>query len=150
MKSTVLYIGLFVGALIALGAAGFASFASETFNLQCDLTASNGLHRYAFRVEVPTFIGTARIRWVGVNTHDLDIVRVDETTIIAQLKQKLHGWPEKADVMSFQFNRLSGAGDVSYLQNPPAPDPKDPWSLGLPVLTEFSETGKCYKTERVF
>jgi hypothetical protein len=146
----VLRIGLVIGVLVTLGAVGIASLASETFNLQCDLTASNGVRRYAFRIDVPKFIGTANIKWVGTNTHDLEIVRIDETTIIAELKQKLYGWPEKADAMSFQFNRLTGEGTVNYLQNPPAPDPKDPWSLGRPVLSEFSEAGKCYKTDRVF
>jgi hypothetical protein len=56
-------------------------------------------------------------------THDLRIVRFDNTMIIADLDQRLSGWPDKADSMEFRLNRLTGDAEINYLQKPKDTDP---------------------------
>ena len=147
---TVAFTGAVVAIVIGAMGAVYAFVPFRSFNLQCTLSANTGIRSYALRVELPSVFGSARVQWVGVNTHDLRVIRFDDTSIIADISDKLAGWPDKADAMSFRLNRISGAAEVNYLQSPRETNPKDPWSFAQTVLTEFSEIGNCAKTAQAF
>jgi hypothetical protein len=66
--------------------------------------------------------------------------------IIADLDQRLSGWPDKADSMEFRLNRLTGDAEINYLQKPKDTDPVPGWL----IMNEFSAKGSCSKSERVF
>ena len=124
--------------------------ASENFNLRCDLLSGSGeTHHYAFRIEIPNYFGNSRVTWVGDNTHDLKVVRLDDTVIIANLEEKVRGWPDKAIKQFFRLNRITGAAEMNYLRNLEPSDPKVPEGV-LPVMGAFTETGTCSKAERAF
>jgi hypothetical protein len=120
--------------------------ASDEFNLQCSLADASTLHRYAFHIEIPKFLRAPRVVWVAINTYDLRVVRVDDTMIIANLDTKLSDWPDKADSMSFQFNRITGEAEMNYLQKPTETDPFPGWL----IMKAFSENGTCSKSKRAF
>ena len=140
-------VGTFVAVIALATVVFFAVSASDTFNLQCALASpSSGSQRYAFHIEIPKFLGKPRVVWVGINTHDLMIVRSDDTVIIVELDQRLSGWPDKADLMQFQFHRITGDAEMYYLQKPTE---TDRWPAWL-VLEDFSKKGTCSKSERAF
>lgn len=124
---------------------------ASDFNLQCSLLIGSGeTHHYAFRVETSSYFGKAHVTLVGVNTHDLRIVRLDDTVIIADQEEKLGGCPDNAILQSFRLNRITGTAEVNYLRNVAPTDlPKPPEGF-LPVMDAFTEKGSCSKTERAF
>src|SRR5262249_46720053 len=132
---------------IACALAVAPASASQNLYLLCVLKNQTGEdRRYALHVEIPNFFGAARVTWVGSNSFDLKVERVDDTMIIADLDGRLAGWPDKADKMEFRLNRLTGEAEVSFLQKPSA---TDPWP-GLAVMTDFTEEGSCSKSELAF
>ena len=133
-------------AAIVCALSGAASSASQNLFLNCVLKSQSGEYRrYALHVEIP-FFGPTSVTWVGINPHDLKVVRFDDTMIIANVDVRLAGWPDKADQMEFRLNRLTGQAEVSFLQKPSAKD----GFPGLWVMTDFTETGSCEKSERAF
>jgi hypothetical protein len=147
-QSVLVVVGLLVA--IALVAAIFLVVSDkDVFDLQCSLSDKSGAHHYAFHLEIPKYFGRYHITMVGRHTHDLDVVRLDKTKIYATLDQKLSDWPDKADKMSFDFNRVTGDAQIDYLHRPT--DPEHPLPAGfLLILDEFSQTGTCIKAKPAF
>jgi hypothetical protein len=142
-----LIFGTLIAAIALTIVAFFAASLSDSFNLACALARPSAApQRYAFHIKIPKFFGTPQVVWAGTNTYDLRIVRFDDTMIIADLDQQLSGWPDKADSMSFRFNRVTGDAEMNYLQKPKE---TDQWP-GWPIMQDFSEVGHCSKSERVF
>ena len=142
-----LIFGTLIAAIAVATVVFFAAFLSDTFNLACNMAGpSSGPQRYAFHIKIPKFFGQPHVAWVGTNTHDLRIVRSDDTMIIADLDQRLAGWPDKADAMEFRFGRITGDAEINYLQKPAETDQWPGWL----VMEDFSERGKCSKLERAF
>jgi hypothetical protein len=147
-------ISLAVVACVAIAAVSMAAFRKDTFDLQCDLTDHSGRHGYAFHVQIPRYFGRPDITMVGGNTFDLKVGRFDDTKIYATLDVRLSGWPDNADAMSFDFNRLTGAAEVEYLHKPtaaelkedPHPPPPDFWL----VLDDSAQHGICQKVRPAF
>jgi hypothetical protein len=151
MKSTALSIGIICGVLaLVTSQPSAALFLSDAFDLQCVLSGPSGQSKYVLHLEIPKYFGSPRIKWVGTNTHDLRVVIFDEMRIIADLDKALSGFPEKAEVMSFRINRISGEVEVNYLRRPTETDPKPPQPSYQFVMDEFSEKGTCAKSERAF
>src|SRR5262249_29791847 len=85
-----LIFGTLIAAIAVATVVFFAAFLSDTFNLACNMAGpSSGPQRYAFHIKIPKFFGQPHVAWVGTNTHDLRIVRSDDTMIIADLDQRL-------------------------------------------------------------
>ena len=92
---------------------------------------------------------------VGRNTHDLKVVRFDNAKIYATLDQKLAGWPsDNTELMSFDFNRITGDAEINYLRRPTEAELKEdknpPFPGALLVLSDFSEMGKCVNAKPAF
>jgi hypothetical protein len=124
----------------------------DIFDLQCTLTGKSGPERYAFHLEIPKYFGRSQITMVGRNTFDLKVERLDDTKIYATLDQKLSNWPDRADLMSFDFNRLTGVAELDYLHQPTDAElkaEKHPFP-GLLILDDFSKNGSCLKAKPVF
>jgi hypothetical protein len=144
VRRTRFLLGMFI-ATIALACAASLAYAAESFHLRCALSAASGeQHDYAFRIEIPTLFGASRVTWVGINTHNLDVVRLDETMIIANLGTRLARWPDGADMMQFSLNRLTGHAEVDYLKKPEKGD------NFYPIMQGLTESGSCRKAERAF
>ena len=150
MTRTGKVFGLFVAAIALVSVVSLSS-ASESFNLKCSLIVRSGeRHDYAFRIEIPRFFGAARVTWVETNTHDLKIVSLDDTRIIADFGTRLSGWPDKAESISFVLNRITGDAEALYLRTPTKDDPQPPSADFKLIMDAFSEKGTCSKSERAF
>lgn len=145
----VVVVGLLV-AIALVAAVFFVVSDKDIFDLQCNLSDKSGAHRYAFHLEIPKYFGRFHITMVGRNAFDLDAVRLDKTKIYATLDQKLSGWPDKADLMSFDFNRVTGEAQIDYLHRPTDAEPAPPFAGSMLVLDEFSQTGTCLKAKPAF
>ena len=128
----------------------------EVFELQCNLAGKSGSGHYAFHLEIPKYFGQAQLVMVGRNTHDLKVVRFDNAKIYATLDQKLAGWPsDNTELMSFDFNRITGDVEIDYLHQPTEAELKEekngPLAWGaLLVLSDFSQMGTCVKAKPAF
>ena len=144
------------GAIIVVALIASASLAlseKDVFELQCSLSGKYGSGHYAFHLEIPKYFGQAQLVMVGRNTHDLKVVRFDNTKIYATLDQKLASWPNNADLMSFDFNRITGDAEIDYLHQPTEAElkeDKNPFPDALLVLSDFSEMGTCVKAKPAF
>ena len=141
-------IGLIFVTLVLLTSETPAALLSESFDLQCAAKGPKGVSNYTLHVDVPKFVGSPRIKWVGTNTHDLRVVVFDETMIIADVDGALSGFPDQANAMSFRINRITGTVEVNYLSDVKT-DTTPPPGFKL-LLDQFSETGRCTKLERAF
>jgi hypothetical protein len=149
---------LALGALvIAIAIAATIAFAlltqKDVFELQCNFTDKSGPESYVFHVEIPKYLGSSRVVMVGDNTLDLKVWRLDKTKISAALDKELGDWPDKADLMSFDFNRITGDARIDYLRNPTDAElkaPNAPFPGSMLVLQEFSKAGTCVKSKPAF
>jgi hypothetical protein len=151
IRRSVLAVGLFA-AIALVAALSFVVSDKDVFDLQCNLNGKSGSHRYAFHLEIPKYFGSSHVTMVGRNTFDLEVVRLDKTKIYATLDQKLSDWPDKADLMSFDFNRVTGDAEIDYLHRPTdaeLKEEKDPFPGDL-ILDDFSKTGTCLKAKPAF
>jgi hypothetical protein len=144
---------LVIAIAIAAAMVGAIVTQKDVFELQCNFTGKSEPERYAFHVEIPKYLGSSRIVMIGVDTLDLKVWRLDKTKISAALDKELGDWPDKADLMSFDFNRITRDARIDYLHNPTDAElkaPNAPFPGSMLVLQEFSKAGTCVKSKPAF
>jgi hypothetical protein len=153
-KPRLLAVGAAIIAAALIASASLALSEKDVFELQCNLVGKSGSGHYAFHLAIPKYFGQAQLVMVGRNTHDLKVVRFDNIKIYATLDQKLAGWPENADLMSFDFNRIIGDAEIDYLHKPTEAERKEDKNPPPPdyllILDDFTEMGTCVKAKPAF
>jgi hypothetical protein len=157
-KPKVLAVGAAIIAAALIASVSWALSEKDVFELQCNLAGKSGRGHYAFHLEVPKYFGRPRLVMVGRLTLDLKVEHLDNTKIYAtldHLHQKLGGLPDNADLMSFDFNRITGDVEIDYLHQPTEAELKEekngPLAWGaLLVLSDFSQMGTCVKAKPAF
>lgn len=117
---------------------------TSTLDLLCDASGANGNSQYSLRVKKP-ILGRSTISWIGLNLIELNVVEISDVRIRANLLTRAPAveWPEGADGVVIEINRLTGGVSVHFIHKPP-PGSENKWD-------EVSkQSGVCKKTNSPF
>jgi hypothetical protein len=124
------------------------SVSGREIYLTCSLTGPEQVvHQYSFAFDPEK----STLFWVE-GTQEFKVIRNTSTQLWASHEMKFRDFPH--DATDFRLNRVTGASEINYLQEPSAAEVakcKKEKSWGCEdflVLTEKSEHGDCQIAER--
>jgi len=137
--------------LCLIAATAKPALAAE-INLKCELNGDRGNAEYILQIVPPSTFERSRATWVTTNgPFELKIVRFNDTNLVARTDQKMSNWPDNADYMQFDVDRISGRAEVTYARHTSEEEKKkDKWAQFDLVLSAFTERGMCRTISRAF